>query len=140
MDSKTVKELKALAKERDIKGYYKLRKAELIEALATQGSPLTPPPSNILDEPIPEINVPIPETITPAKPSMFNWFTEKVHSSISRFTSWVTSFIPESMKTKVNIRAENLNDKINVLITDKLIPHEKATALKRYLKTRTSRI
>ena len=33
MESKTVKELKGLAKERNIKGYYRMRKAELIKAL-----------------------------------------------------------------------------------------------------------
>jgi len=58
MDSKSVKELKVLAKDHSVKGYYRLRKAELIEALAAQGNPLTPTPSNILDEPEPEVNVP----------------------------------------------------------------------------------
>ena len=33
MNNNTVKQLKAIAKERDIKGYYKVRKAELINAL-----------------------------------------------------------------------------------------------------------
>ena len=33
MDNHTVEQLKAIAKERGIKGYYKLRKAELIHAL-----------------------------------------------------------------------------------------------------------
>ena len=33
MNNNTVKQLKAIAKERGIKGYYKLRKAELINAL-----------------------------------------------------------------------------------------------------------
>ncbi|HAI38015.1 MAG TPA: 50S ribosomal protein L21, partial [Maribacter sp.] len=33
MPKQTVKELKALAKEKKIKGYYKMKKAELIAAL-----------------------------------------------------------------------------------------------------------
>ena len=35
MEGKSVKELKAIAKERSVKGYYKMRKAELIEVLST---------------------------------------------------------------------------------------------------------
>ena len=38
MEKQTVKELKVLAKERGIKGYYRLRKAELIKALSTDES------------------------------------------------------------------------------------------------------
>ena len=33
MENHTVEQLKAIAKERGIRGYYKLRKAELIHAL-----------------------------------------------------------------------------------------------------------
>ena len=49
-----VKELKALAKERGIKRYYRLRKAELIESLDTE-TPPTDAPTTIMDEPATEI-------------------------------------------------------------------------------------
>ena len=50
MEKQSVKELKKLAKDQGIKGYYRLRKAELIEAL---GNIDTPRPITEL-EPIPE--------------------------------------------------------------------------------------
>ena len=49
-----VKELKALTKERGIKRYYWLRKAELIESLGTE-TPPTDAPATIIDEPATEI-------------------------------------------------------------------------------------
>ena len=49
-----VKELKALAKERGIKRYYRLRKAELIESLDTE-TPPTDAPITIMDAPATEI-------------------------------------------------------------------------------------
>ena len=50
MNNNTVKQLKAVAKERGIKGYYKLRKAEVITAL--EATRLVEQKSNIFDEPI----------------------------------------------------------------------------------------
>ena len=56
-----VKELKALAKERGIKRYYRLRKAELIESLDTE-TPPTDAPAAIMEEPATEImKEPAPE-------------------------------------------------------------------------------
>ena len=56
-----VKELKALAKERGIKRYYWLRKAELIESLETETPPTDAPATEIMDTPATEI-MDAPET------------------------------------------------------------------------------
>ena len=53
MDNHTVVQLRAIAKERSIRSYYKLRKAELIHAL--EAARLVEPKSNIFDESIPNI-------------------------------------------------------------------------------------
>ena len=50
MDNHTVVHLKAIAKERGISGYYKLRKAELLHAL--EAARLVEQTSNIFYEPI----------------------------------------------------------------------------------------
>ena len=78
MENLKVKDLKALAKERAIKGYYRMRKAELIKALtpvSDHSQPEDPPktikpiPLNIIDQPIPEIDIPILAPSKPANPS-----------------------------------------------------------------------
>ena len=57
MDNYKVMQLKAIAKERGIKGYYKLRKSELIHGL--KATRLVEQKSNIFDEPIPNDPTPI---------------------------------------------------------------------------------
>ena len=57
MNNHTVVQLKAIAKERSIRGYYKLRKAELIHAL--EAIRLVEQTSNIFDESIPNDPTPV---------------------------------------------------------------------------------
>ena len=82
MNNKTVKQLKAIAKERGIRGYYKLRNAELINAL--EAPRLVEQKSNIFDEPIPNDPTPVlqptlwrPSNITTkVKQIIKNFFTK----------------------------------------------------------------
>ena len=66
METHTVVQLKAIAKERGIRGYYKLRMAELIHAL--EATKLVEEESNIFDEPIPNDPTSILQP-TPWRPS-----------------------------------------------------------------------
>ena len=66
MDNYTVVQLKAIAKEQSIRGYYKLRKVQLIHAL--EAARLVEQKSNIFDEPIPNDITPVLQP-TPWRPS-----------------------------------------------------------------------
>ena len=152
MEGKSVKELKAIAKERSVKGYYKMRKAELIEVLSTVNDQvnLTQP---VVDQPIPEVNIPIPR---PSRISQIKNLASNVaapvKSVINRFTGWLLAYIPEPIKNAVNERVENLKERVNSIFgrqeevgqpnedrltteEDHLIPKEHKTALKGYFKT-----
>ena len=66
MNNHTVVQLKAIAKERGIRSYYHLRKAELIHAL--EAVRLVKQKSNIFDESIPNDPTPVLQP-TPWRPS-----------------------------------------------------------------------
>ena len=57
MENHTIVQLKAIVKERGIKGYYKLRKAEFINAL--EATRLAEQQSSIFHEPIPNDPTPV---------------------------------------------------------------------------------
>ena len=150
MENKSVKELKALAKEQSVKGYYKMRKAELIKAL-NDGDLLTS--SNVNNQPISEVNIPIPgpSRISQLKNLASN-VAAPVKSVINRFTGWLLAYIPEPIKNAVNERVENLKERVNSIFgrqeevgqpnednpspeEDQLTPKEYKTAIKGYFKT-----
>ena len=68
MENHAIVQLKAIAKERSVKSYYKLRKAELINAL--KATRLVEQKSCIFDEPIPIDHTPVLQP-TPWRPSNF---------------------------------------------------------------------
>ena len=75
MDNQTVVQLKAIAKERGIRGYYELRKAEWIHAL--EAARLVEQTSNIFDEQIPND----PSSVLQPTPSRPSNITTKVKQS-----------------------------------------------------------
>ena len=132
MENLKVKDLKALAKERGIKGYYKMRKAELIQALT---------PANIIDQPIPEINIPILTPSNPSKVSQLKNLASKaakpVKREINKFADWIISQVPEPIKKTVNKRVVSLKEKVNSIFKRyyNRTPKEHKTAIKGYFKT-----
>ena len=96
MENHTVVQLKAIAKERGIRGYYKLRKAELMHAL--EATRLEEQKSNIFDEPIPNDPTLVLQP-TPWRPS--NVTTKEEHNiqqKIKYFGNWLLNYTPSKPK------------------------------------------
>ena len=120
-----VKELKALAKERGIKRYYRLRKAELIESLDTE-TPPTDAPATIMDAPVPEIKKPV---LSPTKMENISRVSslvglakkqaDLVKKAINKFADWLINYIPEPIRRTVNTRVEKLKKEIKEILENK---------------------
>ena len=117
MDNITVMKLKDLVKQRGIKGYYKLRKAELIQKAHPDVNEQVLIPgleiprnttrsvntSAILDDPIPDDNTPVLQP----RPK----FIAKSMKNIKDFGNWLLNYIPP--KPKVLDDAQRIVQKPN---------------------------
>ena len=100
--------------------------------------------SSILDEAVTEINIPIlkPEHARKSIPSFSN-LAGRVSNQINKFSDRLISFVPETIRTTVNEKADKLKNYIKQLfnqtekfeLKQKFEPKQKETALKGYLKT-----
>ena len=108
--------MKAIAKEHGIKGYYKLRKAELINDM--KATRLVEQKSSIFDETIPNDSTPVLQptpwwssnVATKVKQNTKKFFT-KAMQKIKDFGNWLLNYIPpkpivvdkvlESFKNKI---------------------------------------
>ena len=134
MSNKTVKELKYTAKEIGLKGYSKLRKFELIQMIedykhneSTNKSrsfakefgarhrdfikniDRNRNSSNIMDDPVPEIKVPIlkPKQFTArgnvkSLKSLADRAAKPIIKNINKFADWLYSYVPEPVRNITN--------------------------------------
>ena len=98
--------------------------------------------SSILDEAVPEINMPIlkpvpARKIIPSLRILAGRVSKKVKGKINKLSDWSISFVPETIRTTVNEKADKLKNDIKKLFNqaEKFEPKQKETALKGYLKT-----
>ena len=103
MDNHTVVQLKAIAKERGIRGYNKLRKADLI--LALEATRLVKQTNDIFDESIPNDPTPVLQptpwrrsNITTKIKQYTKNFTAKSMQKIKDFDEWLLNYIPPKPK------------------------------------------
>ena len=82
----TVKKLTQLAKERGLKGYSNKNKSELLRLLEAQENPL--------DQPVPDINVPV---LTPQPPSRVQRFKEYAELDKAGYYRYI--FLQSSLTT-----------------------------------------
>ena len=153
MENKKVKELKLIAKQYGLHRYSKLRKAELIHLIQEherKQEELTRKVNSsiILDEAVPEINIPILKPVParksiPSLSSLTGRVSKQVKGKINKFSDWLISFVPETIRTTVNEKADKLKNDIKLQFNQaekfepnqKFEPKQKETALKGYLKT-----
>ena len=110
----TVKDFKKLAKERGLRGYSKLRKAELLSLLR-----LIPTPKNIMNVKNPEINVPIliPETVK-VQPNIVKKVTQLTAETVLEWMNWLAES-EKYIAKPISSSLKNLKEKINKILEEK---------------------
>src|SRR6218665_2996479 len=156
MEKNTFRELRDIAKQKKMVGYYKLRKADLISAISKQGGGVMDNDEqkkkiNLLDTPVPGNDKhPI---LTPNKyfpspiqsslnKSIFNELKNKVRSKINSFADWILGFIPKpEQKLAINQKLELLKSNVKSVFvkisTQKLKIRKTASAIKGFTKQYT---
>ena len=150
--TKTVKQLRNIAKEKGMVGYSRLRKADLIAFVSSRllQSVKTGHESNLLDAPVPDIKVPtlVPGKYTPPsntwKSRFNNVLTEaknKVRSKLNAFADWLVNYVAPREKKPVNEKLDSLKSKISSIFSKinkkKFEILETANAIKGFTKRYT---
>ena len=99
MNNQTIRELRAIAKERGLRGYYKLRKAELISLLDT---PLRPPRKPGPKKPLGKVTLlPRPEDMDIFERQEMAKNRSVVRSKLNEWYDWLVDYVPKPIKEPV---------------------------------------
>ena len=96
MNNQTIRELRAIAKERGLRGYFKLRKAELISLLGTS---MRPEPEKSLSR---VTLLPKPEDMDSFELQEMAKTRSAVKSKLNEWYDWLVGYVPESIKKPVS--------------------------------------
>src|ERR1043165_489146 len=150
---KTVNELRHIAKVNGLRGYSRLRKADLVALVSSRlmQSVQTGHESNPLDASIPDINVPtlVPTKYTPPSKNWKSVFSDvlvetknKVRSKLNRFADWLINFVTPPERKPINERLASLKSKVSSIFSKinktKFEIRETATAIKGFTKRHTT--
>src|SRR5688572_1578679 len=117
--TKTVKQLRNIAKVKGMRGYSRLRKADLVALVSSRPTQnvKTEHEGNPLDAPVPDIKVP---TLVPGKytPPSNTWKSlieakNKVRLKLNTFADWLINYIAPREKKSVNEKLNSLKSKIS---------------------------
>ena len=98
MNNQTVKELREIAKERGLRSYHKLRKAELIDLLYTK-----PPRSNRKRNHIRKVTIlPKPEDMDIFEKQEMMKNRSAVKGKLNEWYDWLISYVPKPIKQRVS--------------------------------------
>ena len=127
MSLSNVRTLKITAKDLGLKGYSKLNKSELIKLLKPYEEQIKrlaedkkPKRVNIMDEPVPEIKVPILKPIqftakgnVKSLKSLADRAAKPIIKNINKLADWLCSYVPEPVRNITNEKVNKLKNKID---------------------------
>ena len=105
LNNQTIRELRAIAKGRGLRGYYNLRKAELVSLLETSMGPPRRPGRAAMDQMDVFEQQEIARTRSAVKSKLKKWY------------DWIVDYVPESVKKPVSSAFSMAKNHICLLYT-----------------------
>ena len=107
MNTKTVRELRTIAKDKDLRGFYKLKKADLLALLLEQSSeemPTPPPRASGKEErhPLPVKIISSPQEMDEFEKEEMKKSRPMVKSKLSKLHKWLDDHVPKPIKNAVD--------------------------------------